>query len=85
MRWHVNSCLSINCVLTSPEGSDSLELRVEVQSGFAIKVVSSISGNGVLVTSEGKHWEWDGDGNLLIIRLAPTPYVPESMGWDGIH
>jgi len=71
--WHVYSCLSINCVLTSPEGSDSLDLRVEVQPGFAIEVVSSVSGNGVLVAGEREHWERDGDGDLSIIQSAPSP------------
>jgi len=68
----MHSCLSINCVFTSPESSDGLELCVEVQPSFAIEVVSSISSNGVLVASEGEHWERDGNGDLSIIRSAPA-------------
>lgn len=42
---HMNCCLGVQSILTSPQGSDCLQLGVEVQPSFAVEVVPSVSSN----------------------------------------
>ena len=64
MSRHIHRRLGSNSILASPQCRDRLQLRVKVQPGLSVEVVSTITRNRVLVSGEGEHWKRDGDRDL---------------------
>jgi hypothetical protein len=55
---------SSNSILTPPQTRHSLCLCEKRKTGFTVESASTTSSDGLLVSSKGKHGEWDGDGDV---------------------
>lgn len=64
MRGHHDVSLGADSILTAPQASHGLLLRVELQAGLAVEGVGAAAGDTLLVAGEGEHRQWDGDGNV---------------------
>lgn len=64
MCWHDRLRLGCDGILRFPETCHGLPLRVEIQTGLAIKVVRSTARHALLVPSETEHGQWYRNGHV---------------------
>lgn len=79
VRRHDNASLSANGILCPPQASHGLLLSIELQTGLAVEGVSTATGDTLLVTGEGEHGQWHGDGDVDA-QLAGLDVLLEARG-----
>ncbi|KAJ6446052.1 CMGC/SRPK protein kinase [Purpureocillium lavendulum] len=78
-RRHVDGRLLGDGIGALPQGSDRLELRVEVDAGLAVEGIGAAAGDTLLVAGEGEHGQRDGDGHVDA-DLAGLDVAAERLG-----
>lgn len=66
-------------VAALPQGSDSLQLSVEVDSRASVESAGTATGNRLLVTGEREHGQRDGDGHIDT-NLSGLNVATEGLG-----
>lgn len=64
MGRHHNTSLSADRILGLPQASHSLLLGIELQTRLAVESVGTAAGDTLLVTGEGEHGQWHGNGHV---------------------
>lgn len=79
MSGHHNASLSADSILGLPQASHGLLLGIELQTGLAVEGVGTAAGDTLLVTGEGEHGQWHGDGDVDT-QLAGLDVLLEAGG-----